>query len=203
MALAMCVVWVWLCLGLRKSGWRYALGAIAIQFSIVAFVLGLIKGQSFGALFGALSPPMELIFTDYYSKFELFLSHVLPIAFAVGIVVFACLFLIPKFRLWSIAPSLLAVLIAAVFVGERVSKDAMCASAKEIGLDQFRRNTLLWSLANAPEEFQFEIHAAGEIGKRRMGWSYREMHWYEIPPDAWGDVDTKVFDCSPLTKAHD
>lgn len=191
-------VWVWLCMGIRKTGIRYVAGAVALQISFVDLVFGLLTGQGLGAFFGALVPPLILVFSERFAQFHSFLSDVLPMAFASGGLVFLAVLAVPKLRVWSVTPALLAFLATGIVVGERVSQRAMCRTAAEANIPEFRRRPLLWSLHNTPDEFQFDIHAAAEIGGRRLGWSYREMDWYEIPSDAWGEVDAAPFDCSAL-----
>jgi hypothetical protein len=74
----------------------------------------------------------------------------------------------------------------------------MCATAPALGIATFRRNSFFWSLVNAPEEFQFDIHAVATVGEESYGWSYREMGWYLIPREAWGDVAADIFDCGAI-----
>lgn len=188
--------WLWLCLGVLKSGIRSVFGAVAIQLSLVAIVFGLLIGSPLGALIVALAPPLVLFSPFNFLQFGLFFSMVLPIALSCGAIVLGIFLSLPGLRLWSVAPALLAVLSTGIVVGEHVSKREMCRTAEASGIVEFRRRTLLWSLQNVPEEFQFDIHAAAEVGGRRMGWSYREMGWYEIPAEAWGEVDGPYFDCA-------
>lgn len=166
--------------------------------SFVVLVVGVVNGHGLSASLNALTPPLFVVLFPYYPRFDTFLFQVLPRAgVAAAIVLVACL-AVPRLRLWSVAPSLLAFFAVGVIVGERISQQAMCKAAEAAGISQFRRKSLLWSLYYTPREFQFDIHAAAEIGERRFGWSYRELDWYEIPPDAWGEVDAPVFDCTPL-----
>ena len=82
-----------------------------------------------------------------------------------------------------------------MFVGDRVSKAAMCEAAIKRGFSEFRRNSFRWSLANTPREFQFEIHATAKVEGQRLGWSYRDMDWYVIPEDASADVAGSTLSC--------
>ncbi len=191
-------VWVWLCMGIMKTGIRYVAGAVASQISFVHLVFGLLTGQGLGAFFGAFVPPLILVLSERFAQFHSFLSDVLPMAFAAGGITFVAILAVPRLRLWSVAPALLVFLAVGIVVGENVSQRAMCRAAAHANIPEFRRRTLLWSLYNTPEEFQFDIHAAAEIDGRRLGWSYREMDWYEIPSDAWGEVDAAPFDCGAL-----
>jgi hypothetical protein len=51
-------LWIWLVLGFRKQGWRRIVGAIALQFSLVALVFGFLVGD--GAFLNALLPLLLL-----------------------------------------------------------------------------------------------------------------------------------------------
>lgn len=180
--------------GVFAHGWRGRFAAIAIQLSVVAFAFGLLQGGLW-ALTGALFPPILGIVFDYYAKFGKFLALVYPAAaLSGGVVLMVCL-AVPQWRLWCLAPTLLAAMAAALLMGERISQKAMCETAVAMGIKEFRRNSLRWSLANTPEEFQFDIHANAKLGDRWLGWSYREMNWYVIPERAEGNVVAPVFDC--------
>jgi hypothetical protein len=198
--LAVAAAWIWLWAGIAKSGARRIAGAVALQLSFVVLVVGVVNGHGLSATLDALTPPLFIFLFPYYAQFDTFLFQVLPWAgVAAAIVLVACL-AVPRLRLWSVAPSLLAFFAVGVIVGERISQQAMCKAAEAADIPEFRRRSLLWSLYNTPEELQFDIHAVAETGGRRLGWSYREMGWYEIPPDAWGEVDAPPFDCDALVE---
>ncbi len=188
--------WVFLCLGLRKSGPRRVAGAIAIQISGVAFVWTLLTSNPLAAIVTAVLPPFMIFPVDRYLQFDRFFGQMFFPAVAVGLLVAGAFLWSPRLRLWCLAPGLIACLVAGLVVGERVSQREMCRTAEAAGIADFRRHTLFWSLRNTPYEFQFEIHAIAKLGAKRLGWSYYEMGWYEIPANAWGDVGAPVFDCS-------
>jgi hypothetical protein len=193
--LLLAACWLWLCIGVLKTGPRRVVGAVALQISFLALFFGFITAQPLGALVAALIPPLMLFVLHDWVQFDLYLSQIAQVAVPCGLVVFTVFMAFPRLRLWSIAPALLACLVAGIVVGERVSKREMCLKAKAIGIAEFSRNTLMWSLRNAPQESPMEIHAAAKVGDRRLGWSYRTMGWYGIPRSTWGDVETPVFDC--------
>lgn len=118
------------------------------------------------------------------SKFTHFISH-----FAiVGIVSFVgCSLLsisIKATRPWFFGISTIVALLGMIVAAETVSRTAMCEAATLAQLGDFQRNTVYWSLVNAPREFQFQIHALALVDDTAFGWSYRTMGWYEIPTDA-------------------
>ena len=72
----------------------------------------------------------------------------------------------------------------------------MCEAAAAQGFASFQRNGLMWSLANAPQEFQFDLHARAEAGGQVLGWSYSEMGWYVVPAGAAQNVGSGAMtDC--------
>lgn len=195
--LAVAGFWAWLILGIKKPGIRGLFGSVAAQVSAIAMIYtGLRGADAFGWVTSALAPPFLLIELDRLQTFHGFLASVYPYALATGAIVAVPFIFLPKqWRRWWLAPSLLATITTGVYVGERVSQEAMCRTADAEGIGSFRRHSLLWSLANAPQEFQFEIHAAAERAGERLGWSYREMGWYVIPTTAWGEVEEPPFVC--------
>lgn len=188
--------WFWLCMGSVREGRRQAFGSLALLVSALAFVFGCLRGGLSVGLMMAAFPPLLMLEMPKVNQFWGFVAQPLLMGALVagGTLVF-CLAMRPL-RTWALVIALLAGLGAAAFVGERVSKAAMCQQAAALGITEFRRNTLLWSLANTPREFQFEIHALATTGKGRLGWSYREMAWYAVPVDAAVDVVAPLFDCA-------
>lgn len=49
--------------------------------------------------------------------------------------------------------------------------------------DNYAGNWFLSSLQNAPSEFQFFLHAAAMKDCKPYAWSYRQMTFYELPPN--------------------
>jgi hypothetical protein len=195
--LPMVLGWVWLCAGFRRAGLRGIAGAVAVQLSVVTLVIGLLIAHPIAALVMALMPPLMVFTIHEFLWFDLFLSQIMPVAVTAGLVVFALCLAVRRVRRWSLVPALLAFLTAGMVAGERVSQREMCRGAAAAGISEFRRNTLFWSLRNAPADFQFDIHALAERGGRRLGWSYKTMGWYDIPPTASVEVDARLFDCPP------
>jgi hypothetical protein len=188
--------WVWLWFGLFRPGWRGWAAALAVQLSIVAFSYGVLRSDPISGLMLAAFPPLVLLVLPDFSTFRMFLEQLLWVAGPVTLGVFALCLAIPRMKRFSVAPALLAGLVTMVIVGERVSREAMCREAPARGITTFQRHSLLWSLANVPEEWQFEIHAVAAAEGKSLGWSYREMTWYDIPERAAGNVeDAPDFTC--------
>lgn len=180
--------WLWLCAGFRYGGWRGVVGTIALQISAVCLVFGLLRGQPLVGLFTAMFPPLavaELAQTRPFLPFLRLLAWgVFPYA---GVVLVLCLAYRPL-RAWSLGIAAGVGLAAALFVGEHISQTAMCAAAAKRGFEQFDRSSFASSVADAPQRSQFEVHAKAEVSGQTLGWSYRAMDWYVIPPRALANV---------------
>lgn len=180
--------WLWLCAGFHRAGWRGLAGTLALQLSGVCLAYGVIRGQPMSGVFTAALPPLAAAQVIGFVPFQAFLSAVARgvAPFAGGALVL-CL-IVPRLRVWSLGVTLMVALIAALFVGDRVSLAAMCQAATARGFTEFQRNSFMWSVANTPQEPQFELHAAAQVGEQRMGWSYAQMDWYVIPQSAAQNV---------------
>jgi hypothetical protein len=189
-------VWLWLCGGLMRPGWRGTAGKLAVQLSALLFVWGALPGNVLNGMAMAFTAPLSLVAELGGLKAqEKFVTAVFwPSAPFGGAVLLASLAIAPL-RIWAPGLALLTGLIAALWQGEGISQRAMCETAARHGVTSFPRNSLLWSLGNAPQEFQFEIHARIEANGQRFGWSYREMDWYPIPNRATADVTGPTFTC--------
>lgn len=188
--------WIWLCIGALGSDRRRLIGLIAVQISALCLVYGAIRGAVFGGVLGAAFAPAAV----YFSILDIIEFHTFAAMVAVWVapftlLVFAGCLALPRLRVWSLAVSILCGFAATMFVGEWVSKAAMCHAAIAAGIPEFRRNSFGWSLRNAPAEFQFEIHAVAISGKKRFGWSYGDMAWYEVSLDTTADVNAAPTDC--------
>ena len=180
--------WLWLCAGFRYGGWRGVLGTMALQVSAVCLVYGLLRGQPLVALFTAMFPPLAVVQIAYALQFLTFLQ---PLAWGVapyaGVVLALCLAYGPL-RKWSVGIALVTALVAVPFVGDVISQRALCAAAAKRGVNHFERTTFASSLADAPRALQFEVHAKAETNGQALGWSFRAMEWYVIPPEAVANV---------------
>ena len=174
--------WLWLCAGFRDSGWRGVVGKLALQLSAVCLVYGMLRGQPLLALFSALFPPLavvEVVRSEPFFPFiRLIVWGVAPyagLALAVSLA-------IGSLRVWGLGITLIVALLAGLIVGDAVSQTAMCAAAAKRGFDRFDRSSFAASLADAPQPFQLDLHAKAVMSGQSLGWSYRTMDWYVIPP---------------------
>ena len=181
--------WFWLCAGFRAGGWRGVLGHFVLQLSAVALVYGFVRGQPVNGVFLASFPPLALVDLVGFSNFSAFLGSVAWGVLPYGAAALAVSLIWRPLRAWALGVTLLASLVAAVFVGDSLSQAAMCQTVGLRGVTSFQRNTFLTSLAETPREVQFTLHAASP--DQRLGWSYRAMDWYPIP------ASVQAFDGGP------
>lgn len=187
-------LWIGLVATTFRPGRLRRFGVIALQVSLAAAFWSLLRGDPAGALIVAAFPPIALLSVPH--DYSALLGQILGPALVAGGAIFLPLALRPQWRLFSLAPALIAAISAGAVAGEVVSRREMCRAAAAQRIQSFRRHNFFCSLRNAPQEFQFEIHAAGEADGRRYGWSYREMAWYPIPSDTSGEVEQPPFACA-------
>lgn len=197
---AFIAAWLWLCGGLLRTGWRGIAGKLAVQASGLMLAYGCLRGSLWTGLFMALTAPLSAVLEIARLKAYTDLGATLAwqAAPAVAVVGAVSLALAPL-RIWAPGLALVAGLIAVLWQAEGISQRAMCETAARYGVTAFPRNAFLWSLANAPQEFQFEIHARLDAQGQRLGWSYRAMDWYVIPKGASDAVTGAVFTCPPVS----
>ena len=73
-------------------------------------------------------------------------------------------------------------MVVALFVGDQISRTAMCATAAKRGFDHFDRTAFASSLTFAPQPLDFDIHAKAQVGSQTLGWTYSTMDWAVMPP---------------------
>lgn len=185
--------WLWLCAGFRAGGWRGLAGHLALQLSAVALIYGVVRGQPINGVFLASFPPLALVNLAGFSNFSSFLGAVAWGVLPYAAVSLAVSLIWRPLRAWALGVTLAGSLVAAVFVGDRVSQAAMCQTAALHGVTSFQRNAFLTSLAETPRDIQITLHAA--LPAQRLGWSYRAMDWYPIPVSVQGFDAGEAFSC--------
>lgn len=191
--------WVWLVLGWKQPGRRGRLGSLALQITVVVTCFALLRSSLLGTIVGVLLTPVALMNLEWIADFRAFAPKIALLSLPVAVLAFALCLSLPRLRAWSIAIPLVSWMIAALPAGEYVSRQAMCDTADALGFSSVLRNSFYWSLRNAPREYQFELHATLQDGSRNLGWSYREMDWYDIPERALLNiyVNGSVLTCTP------
>lgn len=189
--------WIWICVGLRKSGRRKVIGLIAFQISIVTIGYSILRGDILSGFINSIFPPLVFIFEiRRLNQFSDFLAHIVFIPILLGVIALLLSFVSYRTRPWSLAVGGLVALFSAVGTGENASKMMMCSAIDDAEITQIYRNTFLWSLRNTPREFQFEVHAIAELNGQQVAWSYRELNWYAVNDDTWANVDAPLYQCS-------
>lgn len=187
--------WMWLCSGVLREGLRGQVARAALQISGLCLVYGMLRGELLGAVFLAGFPPLVLADLLRAGPFLAFLTDLAWRVLPVAAVALAVTLGVRGLRRWSLGLTGGAALLASVFLGDQLAEAAMCKAAAARGFDSFALNSFGWSLANVPQEFQFELHALAAVEERRLGWSYRLQDWYPIPPNASADVAAPVQSC--------
>ena len=189
--------WVFVFRWYSKTGWRGRAVSVWLQLMSVFIIYYALRGQgdnvlsSLAGLF-----PLHFVFEiRRIVQFEELFFEILPYVIALVFASFLLLYIFKKLRVFAVVIVTLSSLVGAVFGGDYVSKNAMCVSVKRQGLDSFGRHSFLFSLANAPRDFQNNLHAGLKVDNKRFGWSYKEMDWYLIPANVWGDIPKTTYQC--------
>lgn len=144
-----------------------------------AAVFALFEGF-YWALIGLLFPPLVLVIVlAYLSAVFQFLALFIWFPLIFGVLVFMVAFAFRKTRplAWSLAFALfLAVSIPA---GEATSREQMCRSAQELGVTEFKRSTLFWSIRNH-DLFSGPAHASFTKDDQFYNWSYHLMAFVNV-----------------------
>ena len=175
--------WLWLCAGFRQDGLRGALGLAALQVSGLCLVYGLLRGQPLVGIYTAVLPPLALAELVTLARFESLLASLAWAAAPFAAAVLLAGLALRRTRVW--APGLAGVtgLIAVMLLGDQIGQKAMCEAAAKHGIDGFQRNGFVWSLTIEPGS-RGVVHGLADVDDRRLGWSYRQMDWYDLPKDA-------------------
>lgn len=191
-------LWIWLLLGVRRGGLRGLFGAWAAQGSAVLFACDILRGHWIGAfVFIPLAPLAGPLMLDgLIPKGNQLAALLAPVVLPVGVLTLLLCCIPPRLRRWSPGLAALAMLAVMVPLAEITSRRAMCRTAEARGIHEFHRRSFYWSLRNAPQEFQFELHASAKSMDGDLGWSYHDMDWYDIPPTTGGDFDAPLYVCS-------
>lgn len=170
-------IWIGLIWGLRKAGWRYWIGAIAVQLSVVLVLISILRGASIlGAAFNALAALIAL--WSLLSLAHEFLPFLGPlIAWSLLVAAGVTLILWPvAIGPWRLLPAALFGLGSLLVMAEFQSRAEMCAASQS---PMIHRHSFLWSLRNTPAEFAWGYHA----WQNGLAWSYRERAWVRLPPN--------------------
>lgn len=173
--------------------WAVYVMQISLAFAALSFIAPRL-------LWFAVLPPLLLFNIFWPTDFMPFLVAPILSGFGAGVVAAIVLFQNLSTRRWSPALSMIVGFIAFSCVAEFSSTRSMCSAAQLHDFEQVQRHTFIWSMRNTPREFQLELHAVAYVDRRRFGWSYSELDFYEIQPSVSGDVTNgKLLTC-PVTR---
>ena len=189
-------LWLWILVGALKSGNRKRIGILALNFTAPVVVFESLRFSLSGSLLALVFLPWVAVSDVIQAQwFHAFIFPVLSEAITFGFVALLITLAIRQTRRWSIGTGLVTLIVASTIIAEKHSQKKMCAVAKDLGITAFRRNTFFWSLRNTPRDFQFEAHALAEMDGITLGWSYKELSFYEIPEHLSINVEASVYQC--------
>lgn len=179
----------------NKGGLKQAWARAAAQLSVAMLVVFLLIHPGF-ALVSAAFPIIPVVWRlEWLTRYEAFFAQIWmgpAVAFAISV---AALVLIPKLRRYSLFVILVTTSLGLGLMAERKSRQLMCERALAAGIDELQRNSIFWSLANAPRDLQFELHGLAMIDGQRHGWSYRDLSWYPLEERVFGEVISPPQSC--------
>jgi cbb3-type cytochrome oxidase subunit 3 len=183
-------IWIWLLLGALSSGARKTIGLFAIHLSLVGFVYFAFRVEPLEALLNVLLLPASFWFAvNEWIEFRQFLLMLVPFAAMVFLVLLSILFILLPAKHLVASAAIVISLAVTISMAEDTSKILMCQAAADRELSEISRRSFYWSLRNAPQEYQFGLHAYVTHDGQRLGWSYRELNWYEISDEVHFEVD--------------
>jgi hypothetical protein len=169
------------------GSWRRIMLALPIIF-ICLMILRADASQ----LFGVVSPPLGLVvISKKLSKFSTFVWPLLLASTTVFVSVTIILFkFFPKIKTWHASIAMLAGITTFLAVGEIRARVLQMANIEKMNFDCVRFKSFTKSIAIAEEEFQFDYHTSGQIGKDVYGWSYKELNFYKVPASVSPNLDS-------------
>lgn len=175
--------WVWLLLGLLKSGKRWTIGALALQISLIMAVIVVALGGGWAGVIGFVLPlPTAIPVTHTLLLHYPFYADFYYIALAAGVFVALLLSIFRPFRIWSPLIVVAVAIAMALPIAEKHSRSLMCQKALDLGSEEVTRNSFLWSLRHVRTNYMGELHAHTLIDGTHYAWSYRLLDWYRVDP---------------------
>ncbi|MEC8039669.1 MAG: hypothetical protein VX181_03010 [Pseudomonadota bacterium] len=181
--LLIAAAWIWLLLGLFKSGKRWIFGALALQLSLIMALITLAMRGGWGAVIGFVWPlltsvPVTSILITHYA----FYADFYYIALGEGLGLALILSILPPLRIWAPLIATTVSMALALPMAEKHSRSLMCKRALALGGEVVERNSFLWSLAHTRVKYMGELHARTIIEDQPYAWSYTLLDWYRVNP---------------------
>tara|TARA_Y100001956_G_scaffold81594_1_gene99623 strand:- start:121 stop:741 length:621 start_codon:yes stop_codon:yes gene_type:complete len=179
--LLIAAAWIWLLLGLFKSGKRWIFGALALQLSLIMSLIVVAMGGAWAAVIGFVWPlptavPVTSILLTHYT----FYADFYYIALGGGLGLALILSILPPLRIWALLIATTASMALAVPMAEKHSRSLMCQRALALGASEIKRQSFLKSLRHTRTDFLREAHGLTTANEQTYVWSYKRLDWYPV-----------------------
>lgn len=173
--------WLWLLLGLLKSGKRWTYGALALQLSLIITFIVLAMGGGWSAVIGFIWPlPTAVLASDLLLQHSNFYAdfYYLPLGAGLCLALIAAIF--APLRIWTPLIVVAVAIPLALPMAERHSRSLMCQRALAIGSSEVKRYSFLKSLRHTRTGFLREAHGLATANGQTYVWSYKRLDWYPV-----------------------
>jgi hypothetical protein len=180
-AAALGAVWIWLLLGLLKSGKRWIYGALALQLSLIITFIVLAMGGGWSAVIGFIWPlPTAVLTSDLLLQHSNFYAdfYYLPLGAGLCLALIAAIF--APLRIWTPLIVVAVAIPLALPMAERHSRSLMCQRALALGASEVKRHRFLWSLRYIRTNFLGEAHGLTIANGQTYIWSYKRLDWSPV-----------------------
>lgn len=185
--LLLAVLWIWLLIGLMKTGWRKTAASLALQLSALMTLLMLFLGSGWAALIGFVLPlpsavpvtSLLLQHSNFYADF-----YYLPLGAGLCLALIAAIF--PPLRIWTPLIVAAVAIPLALPMAEKHSRNLMCQRALALGASEIKRHSFLWSLGHTRTNFLGEAHGLAMPNGQSYAWSYRRLDWFPVATQPYG-----------------
>lgn len=179
--LLIAAAWLWLLLGLLKSGKRWIYGALALQLSLIMTLIVLAMGGRWAAVIGFLWPlPTSVIVAAFLEHHYEFYADFFYLALGGGLGLALILSILPPLRIWAPLIATTASMALAVPMAEKHSRSLMCQRALALGASEVKRHSFLKSLRDTRTDFLREAHGLTTTNGQTYVWSYKRLDWYPV-----------------------
>lgn len=179
--LLIAAAWIWLLLGLFKSGKRWIYGALALQLSLIITFIVIAMGGGWSAVIGFVWPlPTAVLVAAFLEHHYEFYADFFYLALGGGLGLALILSILPPLRIWAPLIATTASMALAVPMAEKHSRNLMCQRALAFGASEIKRDSFLKSLRHTRTNFLAEAHGLTTANGQTYAWSYKRLDWYPV-----------------------
>lgn len=179
--LLIAAAWIWLLLGLFKSGKRWIYGALALQLSLIITFIVIAMGGGWSAVIGFVWPlPTAVLVSDLLLQHSNFYTdfYYLPVGAGLCLALIAAIF--SPLRIWTPLIVVAVAIPLALPMAEKHSRNLMCQRALALGASEVKRRSFLKSLRHTRTNFLSEAHGLTTANGQTYAWSYKRLDWYPV-----------------------